>query len=126
MADERVRPTHVAADGQIIPANLRYLLDKPRGGTELGRVPRDPNLSAANTANCRCHSLAVPDALRRSIHASHTRVQGPRVQAQVYTDFPRAPESEFPHGDDTGGGWLRQAVREVANSSGADSRPYGA
>ncbi len=124
--DERVRPTHEHADGQIIPANLRYLLDRPAPATgeELGRVPGDPNLSPANRFGCRCDSLAVPLAVKRSIHASHTRVEGARVRAQVYTDFNRVVESEFPGGDDAGGGWLRQAVAEVAGTD-ADVR-YGA
>lgn len=50
--DERVRPTHRDADGQVVPANLRFAVDKPAGGAELARAPRDPDLSLENRINC--------------------------------------------------------------------------
>lgn len=51
--DERVRPTHVEADGQTIPDNLRYILTHPsHGGEELAQAPRDPDLSIGNRINC--------------------------------------------------------------------------
>lgn len=132
MADERVRPTHEHTDGQIIPANLRYKVPKVlqaddgtsatgvSAQTELARVPRDEALSPANRFGCRCESLGVPEALRRSIHAGHTSIQGPRVRAQVYTGFDRAAESEYGNDLDQPARFMRGAIDEVAGRSSSE------
>lgn len=115
MRDERVRPSHFEADGQTIPANLRFILDKPDGvGTELARAPRDPALSAANAANCRCDATTLPHPLRESIHKTDVRQEGTRVTGGVETKFPRAAESEFGTGQDQAAHFMTNAVREVA------------
>lgn len=128
MEDERVRHSHVAVDHVEIPANLRYVLPLPGQsdttlGHEMAREPRDPDLSIGNEINCRCQSLPLPDALRRSIHRSHATVVGTRAHARVSTDYDRVVESEFPGPGDSGGGWLREAVAEVAARTAARSRP---
>lgn len=113
--DERVRPTHDRADAQAIPDNLRFVLDQAgRTGIELARAPRDPSLSEANRLNCRCVDVEIPDAVAASFHRSDVEVLGPRARAEVWSDFPRVVESEFPSAGDGGGGWARRALDEVA------------
>lgn len=113
--DERVRPTHVDADFQTIPANLRYRVGRPGGvGEELARVPRDPDLSAANRINCRCDSAGVPQAIARTVHGTDVVVVGTTARAEVVAVFHRVVESEYPEAPDSGGGWMRRALVETA------------
>lgn len=51
--DERTRPAHRAADGQVVNAGERF-----RVGGELLRFPGDPLASPVNTVNCRCTTSA--------------------------------------------------------------------
>jgi hypothetical protein len=121
--DERVRHTHVKADGQAIPGNLRFVLKTPnagndvndiRTGTELARAPRDPALSIGNRINCRCASLSIADGIGHLIEVTDTTVAGTHVHATVRVSFPRIVESEHPSSPDSGGGWFAQAVHTVA------------
>lgn len=113
--DERVRPTHVEADGQTVPDNLRYVLTHPStGGHELARAPRDPDLSVGNRINCRCISAALVGAIAERVAKGDVQVVGPRVRATVSVSYPRVVESEHPGPDDGGGGWVRQAIVETA------------
>lgn len=115
MRDERVRPSHFNADAQVIPANLRFILDKPGGmGTELARHPRDASLSAGNREGCRCDDPTVPHLLRESIHRGDVRQIGNEVVGSVETRFPRAAESEFGGGEDEPAHYFTNALREVA------------
>jgi hypothetical protein len=117
--DERVRPTHVEADGQTIPANLRYSLTHPsHGGNELARAPRDPDLSIGNRIQCRCVAAGLPGAIAAHVHSSDVLLQGARAVATVSVQFPRIVESEHPGAGDGGGGWLRRSVEEVAVARG--------
>jgi len=52
--DERTRPTHADADGQVVP------VDKPFnvGGTNM-MYPGDPAGGASETCNCRCTTIPV-------------------------------------------------------------------
>lgn len=54
--DTRTRPTHVAANGQIVPFDGFFTV-----GGQRAQFPRDPVLSAAESVNCRCHSVPVLD-----------------------------------------------------------------
>ncbi len=113
--DERVRKTHEDADTQVIPDNLRFILDKPgTTSTELARTPRDPNLSQANAINCRCIDVEVPNVIATTFHRTDVEVIGPRASAQVYSRFPRVIESEFPSQGDSDGGWAAGALNRVA------------
>lgn len=114
--DERVRPTHVEADSQVVPDNLRFILNKVGGqpGHDLARHPRDPALPAAQAINCRCDDPTVGDFLRESLHASDVDVTGTRVSGQVYTDFDRAAESENGTDEDTAAHYMAGALQEVA------------
>lgn len=116
MRDERVRQSHFDADGQVIPANLRFRVPKPNGqpGVELARHPRDPALSAANRYNCRCDDPTIPHLLRVSLVKKPATVVGTRVEGSVETRFPRAAESEFGTSEDTAAHYMTNALREVA------------
>ncbi len=116
MRDGKVRQSHMDADGQTIPANLRFRLDHPNlpGTVELARHPRDPTISAANAANCRCHDATIPHLLRDSIHKTDVQQIGTRVQGSVETRFPRAAESEFGTDEDAPAHFMTGALQEVA------------
>jgi hypothetical protein len=116
MRDERVRTSHFNADGQVIPDNLRFKVERPgmAGDYELARHPRDPNLSAANAINCRCDDPGIPHLLRQSIHHNGVHVVGTRVSGEVETRFPRAAESEFGTSGDEAAHYFTNALREVA------------
>lgn len=95
----------------LIPENIPYILDKPRGGgTETADEPRDPALSPENRYGCRCQSLPVAGVVAASLRTETTAV-GTKVTGRVYTDFERAAESENAR---TGGGWLLGGAREAA------------
>lgn len=138
MMDPEVRPSHRDAQGQLIPANLRYRLRRmvymhkgrgpdgkalnPAGGWKLGaaglydlaREPRDPELPDEQRIRCRCESGTVPGAVARTIAAGRTQVQGTRVVAEVDTRFPRAAESEFGTSRDKAALFMTGGAREAA------------
>lgn len=115
MRDERVRRSHVDADGQEIPENLRFRLRKAAGaGVDLARAPRDPLLPVDNRIQCRCDAPVLPQPLKDSIKADEVLIEGPRVTGKVYTDYPRAAESEYGTGDDAPAHYFTDALREVA------------
>jgi hypothetical protein len=131
--DEKVRPTHVKADGQTIPTNLRFVLDHPssvqtstaaadRSGTsspveggeqELARKPRDPDLSIGNRINCRCIDAGLPGLIAQHVAAGDVVQRGPQATATVSVTFSRIVESEHPGPEDGGGGWLARSVDEA-------------
>ncbi len=58
--DKRVRDSHRSMDGQVRPLGQAFLTG---GGAQL-MFPGDPNGSAAETVNCRCHREPRIDFLR--------------------------------------------------------------
>jgi hypothetical protein len=120
MHDDRVRPTHASADGQTIPANIPFLLDKVDGsvGDDRAEKPRDPGLPFLQRVECRCET-ATSGVVAASIHTSRPEVVGARAHGEVSTIFERAAESEFA---ERGGGWMRAgldaAARQVAPRRG--------
>jgi uncharacterized protein with gpF-like domain len=54
--DHRVRSTHAAAGGQVVPVNEQFSV-----GGWLCDYPRDPVLPASESVNCRCHSIPHVD-----------------------------------------------------------------
>jgi hypothetical protein len=121
--DERVRPTHRDADAQLIPANLRFILEKPCGvGHELARAPRDPELSEGNRINCRCVSTDIAGAIAQGVSTDGPRLEGARVRGTVTVKFPRVVESENPGAADGGGGWVARSIREAADQLHSASR----
>jgi hypothetical protein len=53
--DERTRPTHAAADGQVVPAGAYFTV----GGFP-ALYPGDPRLPVGERINCRCVAEGVP------------------------------------------------------------------
>ncbi len=53
--DERTRPTHRMADGQVVPLGSKFLV-----GQSLMECPGDPTAPASETCNCRCVLLFYP------------------------------------------------------------------
>jgi len=129
--DERVRPAHVDANGQMIPANLRFRLREQiyiRGGgrgsdisghTVLGpryllaRVPRDESLPPDQKINCRCEAVTVPGVIARRIRVSGPAVEGGRVTGRVSVEFQRIVESEYGTSGDTPAAFMRGALAAV-------------
>jgi len=117
--DERVRASHVRTDGQVIPDNLRFKVPKVntgddvndvRAGFDLARFPRDPNLPIGNRIHCRCADPVIPNLLKDSIHSTGARVTGTRAFGSVYTEFPRAAESERGTDGDQAALFMRKAL----------------
>jgi len=50
--DDRVRATHVAADGQTVPLNSKFLV-----GDSLMLYPGDPEAPASEVVSCRCSMI---------------------------------------------------------------------
>jgi hypothetical protein len=131
--DERVRPAHARADGQTIPANLRFKLHKQvyvhgagrghrgpghtklvEGEFVLAREPRDEDLPDDQKKNCRCADVAVPKMIAEKVERSRATVQGTRASAQVWVRFNRIVESFHGTSADTPDRWMAIAVERVA------------
>lgn len=129
--DERVRRSHVRADRQEIPANLRFHVPKvdtgddandQRSGFDLAAAPRDPSLPIGNRIACRCARVPLPGAIAARIHVSDTRTVGLQVSARVSVGYPRVAGSEFGEDGDPGSRWLGRAGQTVAALTGARSQ----
>jgi hypothetical protein len=104
VADDRVRPTHVAAEGQQVPDNLRFKINsmewdrKHRGLGEHTwmRAPRDESSRAvANIKNCRCTPRSIPDGIARNIRTGPTVVSATMVRVDVIAEGPWVVEAEW-------------------------------
>lgn len=114
MRDERVRPSHVHADDQLIPANLRYEVGEPGGPVTLMRGPRDPNAPARERANCRCTSVRVPGAVGQRVRGEQTIASGTRVVGRVVCEFNRIVESHNAQAPDNSIPFMADALEAVA------------
>ena len=114
MRDERVRESHMKADTQTVPVNLRFKLKRPSGAIDLARHPRDPNLPEDQRINCRCDDPVLPQLLADSIHSTDVTLNGNIAAGSVETRFPRAGESEVGTSQDEGAYFMTNALREVA------------
>jgi hypothetical protein len=125
--DDRVRPSHVLANGQEIPSNLNFVLQRMQGtsrnpvlstGIEEARQPRDPALSAINREGCRCTDVTLPGEIALHIHAGPTLVAGTVVRAEVSCDYPhRVKEAELE------GRFMSGAAQQVARGSRTRTTP---
>lgn len=103
MGDDRVRPTHVEAQGQVVPGNLRFELNSMRWDIEHRGVgahtymlePGDRTSRAiANLKNCRCTTHKDPDGIARHINAGQPVVAGKKVTVTVSVQAPKVVEAE--------------------------------
>ncbi|MER7759467.1 hypothetical protein [Streptomyces sp. NPDC097619] len=97
VADDKVRPTHVAAHGQEVPDNLRFRVNSMRWDREhrgLGPItfmkgPRDESSRAvANLKNCRCHAVQIRDGIARHINTRPPVITGSTVTVKVVATGP--------------------------------------
>lgn len=96
--DQRVRPAHVAAHGQVQPTGDRFQV----GGFPM-RFPGDPRAPADLTANCRCSVLSVSaaeaDRIRERARTTEgvtmtTTTAATTVEPTADPDPQPAPENE--------------------------------
>ncbi|MCD9904630.1 hypothetical protein LUR56_40160 [Streptomyces sp. MT29] len=92
VGDDHVRPTHVSAQGQEVPDNLRFAIntmDWDRKHRGLGdktymRAPKDQSSRAvANIKNCRCTTHRNPDGIAKNINTGPPVVAGKTVTVTV-------------------------------------------
>lgn len=104
VADDKVRPTHVAAHGQEVPANLRFKINSMQWDMQhrgLGPItymkePRDSSSRAvANIKNCRCHAQSIPDGISRNIRTLPPVVAGSTVTVKVVAEGDWVVEAEL-------------------------------
>ncbi|MFF7838772.1 hypothetical protein ACFZC6_08150 [Streptomyces ossamyceticus] len=103
VGDNRVRPTHVEANGQEVPWNLRFKLTSMQWDIEHRGVgshtymlkPLDESSRAvANLKNCRCTAHKDPDGIGRHINTGQPVVAGKKVTVTVSVQAPMVVEAE--------------------------------
>lgn len=103
VGDDKVRPTHVEAQGQVVPGNLRFELNSMDWDIEHRGVgahtymlePRDrTSLAIANLKNCRCTTHKDPDGIARHINTGQPVVAGKKVTVTVSVQAPMVVEAE--------------------------------
>ena len=122
MEDERVRPTHRAADGQRVPIGESFTV----GGFKMSR-PGDLRAPIEETINCRCLMAVMRDTPALAAAVSQDRVTGVGIFLLPHSDHPVNAMSteDMPHvttvwlGDlgedfDISPGDIRQDVRTEA------------
>jgi hypothetical protein len=120
--DGQVRKEHRDAHGQVVPTNLRFVLDSSlydqqhygAGPRQQLRFPRDPDGTPGQTINCRCEVLNDPTGLARGIRVEPVRVAGTRVLGRVVSGGPRVAEAEFGTDQDPAARYMGRAARQVA------------
>ncbi|WP_328491171.1 hypothetical protein [Streptomyces zaomyceticus] len=104
MGDNKVRPTHVEANGQEVPDNLRFKLDsmewdiKHRGvgaHTYMIRPKDESSRAVANLKNCRCTVHRDPDGIAQHINTGQPIVAGKKVTVTVSVEAPMVVEAEL-------------------------------
>ncbi|MEU5748238.1 hypothetical protein ABZ804_22200 [Streptomyces sp. NPDC047726] len=103
VGDDKVRPTHVNAQGQGVPGNLRFELDSMQWDIEHRGVgphtymmqPGDRSSRAiANLKNCRCSMHRDPEGIARHINTGQPVVTGKKVTVTVSVQAPKVVEAE--------------------------------
>ncbi|MYW67138.1 hypothetical protein GTY65_24165 [Streptomyces sp. SID8379] len=103
VADDKVRPTHVEAQGQVVPDNLRFTINSMEwdrkhrgvGPNTYMRVPRDHSSRAvANIKHCRCSTTIDPDGIARNITTGQSIITGKKVTVTVSVRAPMVVEAE--------------------------------
>jgi hypothetical protein len=103
VGDDHVRPTHVTANSQEVPGNLRFKVNSMRWDIEHRGVgthtymlePRDQTSRAvANLKNCRCSAHKDPEGIARHINTGQPVVAGKKVTVTVSVQAPMVVEAE--------------------------------
>lgn len=103
MGDNKVRPTHVEANGQEVPDNLRFKLTsmewdiKHRGvgaHTYMIRPKDESSRAVANLKNCRCTVHRDPDGIAQHINTGQPVVAGKKVTVTVSVEAHLVVEAE--------------------------------
>ncbi|MEU6755984.1 hypothetical protein [Streptomyces sp. NPDC046685] len=103
MADDHVRPTHVSAQGQEVPGNLRFSINsmawdrrhRGLGANTYMLAPRDQSSRAvANIKNCRCTTHKDPQGISRNINTGPPVITGKKVTVTVSARGPLVVEAE--------------------------------
>ncbi|WP_413100911.1 hypothetical protein [Streptomyces sp. Inha503] len=103
MADDKVRPAHLQAQGQVVPGNLRFKVNsmdwdrKHRGAGPNTYMlqPRDQSSRAvANLKNCRCTTVIDPEGIARNISTGQPIITGKKVTVTVTARGPMVVEAE--------------------------------
>ncbi|MGI5337658.1 hypothetical protein ACQEVS_09805 [Streptomyces sp. CA-181903] len=103
VADDKVRPTHMGAQGQVVPDNLRFTVNsmdwdrKHRGvGSSTYMLqPRDQSSRAvANLKNCRCTTVIDPDGIARNVTTGQPVIAGKTITVTVTARGPMVVEAE--------------------------------
>ncbi|MFZ3557211.1 hypothetical protein [Streptomyces sp. BH055] len=103
VADDKVRPTHVEAQGQVVPGNLRFTINSMEwdrkhrglGPNTYMQAPRDQSSRAvANIKNCRCSTAIDLDGIARNIVTGQPIITGKKVTVTVSVRAPMVVEAE--------------------------------
>ncbi|MBG7704921.1 hypothetical protein HCJ76_44370 [Streptomyces sp. MC1] len=95
VADNDMRPTHVAANGQEVPDNLRFQINSMQwdrdhrgvGPMTYMKFPRDESSRAvANLKNCECRADKIPDGISKNIRTLPPVVSGSKVTVTVVAE----------------------------------------
>lgn len=104
VGDERVRPTHAEAHGQVVPDNLRFVVTSMEwdrqhrgvGANTYFRWPKDETSRAvANLVHCRCARQVDKEGIARLIHTSKPVITGKKVTATVVCQGDWVVQSEY-------------------------------
>ncbi|MFE2181346.1 hypothetical protein [Streptomyces sp. NPDC059455] len=103
VGDNKVRPTHVEAQGQEVPGNLRFKINSMDWDIEHRGVgahtymlePGDESSRAvANLKNCRCTTHNDPGGIARHINTGQPVVAGKKVTVTVSVQAPMVVVAE--------------------------------
>ncbi|GGW95221.1 hypothetical protein [Streptomyces noursei] len=103
VADDEVRPTHIRAQAQVVPGNLRFTINsmdwdrKHRGvgrSTYMLRPGDESSRAVANLKNCRCTTAIDPEGIARNISTGQPIITGKKVAVTVTARGPMVVEAE--------------------------------
>ncbi|MEU9925154.1 hypothetical protein AB0H51_28365 [Streptomyces griseoluteus] len=93
--DNDMRRTHIAANGQEVPGNLRFEINSMQwdrdhrgiGAKTYMRFPKDESSRAvANLKNCECRADTIPDGISKNIRTTPPVVAGAKVTVTVVAE----------------------------------------
>jgi hypothetical protein len=95
VADHDMRRTHIQANGQEVPDNLRFEINSMQwdrdhrgvGPKTYMKFPRDESSRAvANLKNCECRADKIPDGISKNIRTLPPVVTGQKVTVTVVAE----------------------------------------